>query len=266
VNTSSLSSTAFDHRLRWRVLALGGAAALLFIGTAFLVLRAVERTEREQIAKQMNAVLGIGHTSTHRLLERRRLLNAAMANCKQFMSMYLATFRGENVADLKERITDLLPALGMHGWALIDADGRVQLAGGGCEGWNEAPPNLRLKLSNVLDGESLLLTPSLLPVAGGDEMALLVAANRIMNGEKAVGLLAMTTDPSGQMSDTLEDAHFGETGETFVVDMNGILCSRSRFCDEFKAVGMFPSDAFESRVRRPRWRKGFQQAIRPPGR
>ena len=64
---------------------------------------------------------------------------------------------------------------------------------------------------------------------------------------QVVGVLALRIDPEKEFSRILSLGRFGESGETYAFDKNGLMVSNSRFDDDLILLGLLPDRRTRSR-------------------
>ena len=95
-------------------------------------------------------------------------------------------------------------------------------------------------LERVMRGEAVLVPPlpaqqgeSMLPqIAGFSVPATMFVAVPVREGNRVIAVLAKRLAPMGRFSEVLAQGHIGETGETYAVNSEGFMLSRSRFKEE----------------------------------
>lgn len=153
-------------------------------------------------------------------------------------------YDGYFIADKKQRIV---------------ASGRRQLIG------QESIPEFESVLQRALDGEVCLSPPFGSVVALKDDRGrvrtgvptMLVAAPIRDDSFQVVGALALRIPPDVEFSRIVGLGRFGQTGETYAFDKNGLMVSDSRFTNDLIVLGLLP-DQDDSR-------SILQLLVRDPG-
>lgn len=139
---------------------------------------------------------------------------------------------GERVrleSELRELLDAFLPRTGYTGYAFLDAEGGVLLASNNECGarLSQIPPESRKR---VLTGKPAVGFPrSGLARVEGQKSALFSAAPILGENGESIGLLALAIDPAGDFTRMLRNSHFGDSGETYAVNAQGVIVSESRF-------------------------------------
>lgn len=137
--------------------------------------------------------------------------------------------RAKLESELRELLDAFLPRTGYTGYAFLDAEGGVLLASN-----NECGARLsRIPAESrerVLTGKPVVGFPrSGLARVEGQKSALFSAAPILGESGETIGLLALAIDPAGDFTRMLRNSHFGDSGETYAVNAQGIIVSESRF-------------------------------------
>jgi hypothetical protein len=244
----------------WRFLPLIAALALGLLGWS--VQGSVERSMRTQLRENLGTVLD-AHVEALELWIDRNLraaeVLAGLPDVQSAAGMLLTRHeragndRTELLACpgaqlLRETLQAPVQALGFEGALVFSVEG-VMLAGDHPElvGVRIADPTDEL-FGRVVAGESLVSRPEFPRLILTDETGAPLPQTPIMyagtpirgpSGE-VLAVLGLRIDPDKDFTRILSVAQTGSTGETYAVDEEGLLISRSRFEDELRRIGLLP--------------------------
>ncbi len=164
-----------------------------------------------------------------------------------------AVLEASPVALRLEQELDRLRGASRSEWcAVIDPNGLVLAASGGDEGGRRMTAHGMTALADAWKGRTYIERPSRVesPFEGGravprdtpasplEQRLIAFTPVREPDGE-AIAVLALAV-PLVEFSEILSVARFGQTGETYAVDGQGVMVSQSRYESELRAAGVLP--------------------------
>ncbi|WP_052706229.1 response regulator [Vibrio galatheae] len=231
---------------RLRVFAMLGVSTLLM---AIAALTWDSLAKEEQIARQRTGqalvtVLHATHDTLHYWVKSRLQLVTLIANETGLKTLFASTSlsnsskpnstfaANKNVGSLLDR-----QKLGEDDWTfhMVLTDGTSV--------FDNSPPLAHLSTilrERVFAGETVFIPPKRNPTNGLVEIYF--AAPVVDYSGKAIAAVIASTDPKGEYSSILAKGQIGETGETYVVQSDGVLLSESRFINQLKQSGVLDND------------------------
>ena len=242
ITVPSGSTFTRNNRSRMWLIMLGVLALLTVI--AWGILSMISAEVRRQITETLESTLEIAKVTSDRFFARQSDTAMVIANGPVIRTAAAALFAGDEAQRpaLNQRLNDTIVPQQFDGWALASVDGRIIASGLGANGWPVLPPALHARIAEVIAGKVVLLPPSWVSEGNSRRPAFLLAAP-IRDGERTIGILALTMDPVTEFSAVLESARFGKTGETYACTSDGLLASRSRYLTQLKDSGLIPKEA-----------------------
>jgi hypothetical protein len=168
-------------------------------------------------------------------------------------------------AELREYLQFILRATDHPGFAIIDRVGRI-LAAGNEDMVGEYLDQDAARLSRLVEaGTAGVTLPFKVDVPVPDQDGAMRSGQPIMfaaapirdDGGNIIASFGFRIDPQEDFTRILRTARYGESGETYAFDANGLLISESRFNDELRAIGLIAAD--------PDSRSILNVQIRDPG-
>ncbi len=159
--------------------------------------------------------------------------------------------RAPAAGQLRDHLARLRDASGYEWCGVIDAGGTILASTRGDEAGSRVPADALAVLAGALVGQTRFTRLPRADPAGGEDGAAgrrwAVALDRLILAITPVrepaggvlGALVLAIDPT-EFSDILSDARFGESGDTYAVDGDGYMVSRSRHETSLRAVGVIP--------------------------
>jgi len=146
---------------------------------------------------------------------------------------------------LRDELAPMLEHYEYRGFRVLDRNGAVIAAGGGCE--LGAPPQLAQRLvAAAIEGKTTVTQPTAAPGAGAGDHGVIYVAAPIRNpGGAAAAALVLSLPADRDFSRILSVARMGESGETYAFDADGVLVSQSRFDPQLRRIGLLPADDAE---------------------
>ncbi len=98
----------------------------------------------------------------------------------------------------------------------------------------------------VFRGETVLVPPIVSDVSLSNKKGNTKATQKTMfflapiknNSDKVIAALSLRLDPKKYFSQFTNTIRFGDSGETFIIDKNGLMLSNSRFEDQLQEIGL----------------------------
>ncbi|MCZ6916159.1 MAG: serine/threonine protein kinase [Gemmatimonadetes bacterium] len=151
----------------------------------------------------------------------------------------------DEASQLESILGRVVRSHGYVGYYVVDATSRP-LAAQFDEGVG-APASVELQgyVQQVFAGDTVVTRPvrTPQPAVSSEQInrsrpTMFVGAPVFDPDEEVIAILAFGLPPEEDFSDILSVAQFGETGETYVFDENGVLLSQSRFEDDLREIGL----------------------------
>jgi eukaryotic-like serine/threonine-protein kinase len=154
-------------------------------------------------------------------------------------------------AKLSQAITTSLQAQHYTGYTVVDKEGIILTSKSESLIGQKQQASYAGFIESVFDGKPLVSKPFKSRAMIEDEWGELAvgvptmyAAAPVLDDEgKPAAVLCLRIRPDQEFTRILNVARFGESGETYAFDKDGILLSQSRFEDELKQLGLQPDQA-----------------------
>jgi hypothetical protein len=254
-------------------------AAILFGGAGWWVHHSVENAMRDQRAIDLNAMVDASASALTVWMGEQRdgvQLFAQDEQLRSLVSELLVLSDGKPMADrrliqapaqeaLRNRLRPRLKTSGHVGYFVVSPDGIVVAA--------EQDPPIGKGLSGYrkeifdegMAGKTLVSRPYRSPLLLEDEKGELRANLPTMfaigplrdEQGRVLAALGLRIRPEDQFTRILQVVRFGNSGETFAFDRNGLLLTQSRFDDLMKQIGLLED--------RPDARSILTVEVRNPG-
>ena len=243
-------------------------AAVILSGVAYWVRHRVEKTIKDNMAGDLQAVLTANETaldlwiemqqSIIRMITQDAELEDYVRKLEEIANSNVDRVRALRDSPLQAEIREALaPALEEHRYSsfvLGDAQGRLLASDNEDLIGKDVPPSMLSTFKSVYDGQAIVSRPVESAVAlddghGHERMGVptMFAAAPIRDPQSnVIAVLAMRIDPEIDFTRILTTARIGETGETYAFDEKGKMLSQSRFDETLKEVGLI-TDLPESR-------------------
>jgi len=235
-------------------------AAVLFGGAGWWVHLAVERAMREQRAIDLNTMVDASATALRVWMSEQRINVELFADDEQLRPKVTELLRladdspaaerqlmhSEAQESLRARLKHRLTLSGYVGYFVVAPDGTVLAA-------DQDPPIGKVLsgyrqevFTQTLAGKTLVSKPFrsslLLANKQGEMQANLPTMFAIgpLRDEQGspIAALGLRIRPEDQFTRIQQVVRFGESGETFSFDKNGLLLSQSRFDEQMKQIGL----------------------------
>jgi hypothetical protein len=248
------------HLWVWPIL-----AALVFGAVAWWVNWAVEKAMREKLAGDLTTILNADIEALHVWSKDQEAIAQALAHLpalRPAVQELVAVadrpkastadlLHSRALADVRKILTPALPSFGYVDFFVISPSLQVVAANhdavikGVVDGYRGT------YVKGVLTGPASISKPfrstMALPDAKGELRAglptMFVAAAIPDEKGKPLGVLAFRMRPEAAFTQILQTARFGESGETYAFDENGLLLSQSRFDSDLKRLGLLADQA-----------------------
>ncbi|HVX11518.1 MAG TPA: serine/threonine protein kinase [Pirellulales bacterium] len=237
-------------------------AAVLLAAIAYWLRAHVERAMKASLGAQLQVILAADVAALEQWLaaQRSNVQTAAASQTRSDLAQRLISLadradtsalelaQSSELADLSRSIE---PWMKTHGYVdFIVTDQRRRIVGAGQHDLigKEDLPRYREFLDIALSGEAIVSRPFPSVVLLTDEEGelranvptMFAAAPLRDHDDRIFGVLAFRLRPDRDFTRILNLARFGETGETYAFDRDGLLLSQSRFDDDLKRMGLLP--------------------------
>jgi len=144
-------------------------------------------------------------------------------------------------ARLRAIITPLVAEGQDWGWAILDPGGLILARAVDDHVGERAGGVLVEAVGRALAGSVAFVPPTTRQPFSPQAEAFMLAAIWDVRGTRVAALLLRV--PTEQIARILNVARYGETGETYAVDAQGLMLSESRFPDDVSKLGLLPPEA-----------------------
>lgn len=235
-------------------------AAIVLGGAGWWVSQSVETAMRDQRAIDLNAMVDASAQAVTVWMGEQRInaqLFAGDEQLRRLAAELLPLSDGKPMSErllvqakaqesLRERLKPKLQQSGYVGFFVVSPDGVVIAA-------DQDPPigkalagYRREVFDQAIAGKTLVSRPYRSPLLLADEKGELRAnlptmfavAPLLDDKGKPFAALGLRIRPEDTFTRTLQVVRFGQSGETFAFDKNGLLLSQSRFDDLMKQIGL----------------------------
>lgn len=222
-----------------------GLAAILIVTFAvlsWLTYAAVDRRLRLNMQEQLDAILHANERAARAWLEGREEITRQLASSAALQKASRQLERPGSVDSMESLISEALRPLSVAGlvenYFLLDAQGRVRVTSApSAEGLLLDQHPIVSRLENAAQATAGPLPP-IAPNPREAPLALYVlSAARIPGGSGAA--LILSFDPK-RLAQLFAEARWGETGEVYAFNRDGILLTESRFSAEAARKGLLP--------------------------
>ncbi len=270
----SQSTLLFERGRRWWIATLLLSCGLLC--SAFFVLRAVELKLTDVIRDQLIATREANYYSlqlwlenqearAERIVESESIAGSTSALAKHLNTsseLYDRLSSDEAYKELQTVITQRLGAEPHLGWFVLDSSGVVLCASDSLIVGRSDYPLPHAALHRAAAGEATVSgafrSPVPLPFGKPERSPVIAVLSPIEKEPRpTVGVFGLLLDPADAFSHVLEVSRSGQTGESYVIDRQGMLLSRSRFESQLRKIGLMPDTDLASSI--------LTIAVRDPG-
>jgi eukaryotic-like serine/threonine-protein kinase len=257
---SSSSRHATAQFLRRQLWAWPIVAAVLFGGAGWWVSRAIEDSMRRQRATDLNAMVDSSVAALRTWMGEQRVNVQLFAEDEQLRPLVkelLAVGDGSSATQrqlldaksqeaLRARLQRRLRLSGYVGFLVVSPNGIVLAADLDSVVGKKLPDSRRKIYDQAIEGYTTVSTPFrsslLLMDEKGEPRAnlptMFVTGPLRDEGGKPIAALGLRIRPEDQFTRILQVVRFGQSGETYAFDRNGLLLSQSRFDDDLKQIGL----------------------------
>jgi hypothetical protein len=257
---SSSAVLATGRFLRKQLWAWPIIAAILFGGAGWWVHHSVEGAMQQQRVTDLNAVVDTTVTALTTWMGEQKINVELFADDEELVRLTRELLaidaepseierqlvQSKPQAALRARLKDRLNRCGYAGYFIVARDGRVLAA-------DQDPPvgkllsGYRGEIANQANAGHTVVSrpfrsPLLLPDPKGEPRAnlptMFVAGPIRDIGGIIIGGLGLRIRPEDHFTRILSIAKFGDTGEVYAFDRDGLLLSQSRFDDIMKQIGL----------------------------
>ena len=257
---SSFGLQATGRFLRRQLWAWPIIAAVLLGGAGWWVHHSVESAMRQQRATDLNTMVDASVTALRAWMGEQRVNVQLLAEDEQLRPMVTELLGMADVSpaaerklvqakaqeSLRVRLKRRFELCGYVGYFVVSPDGIVLAA-------DQDPPvgkaltGYRKEIfDRAMSGQTLVSKPFRSPLLLADKKGELRANLPTMftagplrdEKGKPIAALGLRIRPEDQFTRILQVVRFGQSGETYAFDRNGLLLSQSRFDDELKQLGL----------------------------
>ncbi len=276
-SASSLQATG--RFLRRQVWAWPIIAAVLCGGAGWWVYHSVENAMRDQRATDLNVMVDASVTALRVWMGEQGINVQLFADDEQLRPLVAELLRlsdGTPMAErqllqaraqelLRQRLKRRIEVCGYVGYFVVAPNGVVVAADQDAPIGKALSGNRRQVFDQARAGNSSLSKPHRSPLLLADEKgelranlpSMFAAAPLRDDAGQPVASLGVRIRPEDQFTKILQVVRFGESGETYAFDRNGLLLSQSRFDEQLKQIGLLAD--------RPEERSILTVEVRDPG-
>jgi hypothetical protein len=238
----------------WPIIAFVVLAAL-----GWTLNRSIESTMRENTKSELETLLSAEEAMLQRWMATQEQNAEAMANDAETRRLVMELLKetagsesGSDRAALNKQLADSLgPAMTSHryvGFGVADRTKKV-IAGSDVDLIDEPVPAANeAGVARALDGIASVLAPysSVAALEGADGVrrtgvpTMFVAAPIRDENLQVVAVLGLRIDPLRDFTKILDVGRFGESGETYAFNREGLMLSSSRFDEDLIRLGVLP--------------------------
>jgi len=231
---------------------------LIVIAVTWFAIKDAEKLERKKIGDGLQAMLNTSHEIVNVWADNNfKKINRISFSPKLdgLTEDLLALPRSRNkllqssaLAQLRKHLANEMKEIEQQGFFIIAPDG-ISIASR--RDTNIGTINLIAKqrrdlFDRVLQGETVLIPPIVSDVSLKDDKGNSVVAQPTMfflapiknNADKVIAALSIRLDPSKSFSRFTQMGRFGDSGETYAIDKNGLIISSSRFDTQLREIGL----------------------------
>jgi eukaryotic-like serine/threonine-protein kinase len=235
-------------------------AAVLFGGAGYFVHRSVENAMRDQRAIDLNAMVEASAKAVTVWMGEQRINVQLFADDEQLRQMVMELLPladGTPMAErsllqakaqemVRARLQRKLLLSGYVGFFVVSPKGIVLTADQDAPIGKHVSKQRMEEFEQVLAGKTLVTKPFRSSLLLADEKGELRAnlptmftIGPITDAKGTpIAALGLRIRPEDQFTRILQTVRFGESGETYAFDKNGLLLSQSRFDEELKQLGL----------------------------
>jgi len=248
----------------WLGLAL---TAIVIAAVGWMTERSVEDAVKTNLAEQLQVLLNAKLATLEIWFEERRVDARSMARMKRVSESVVqlsvtaqqatpeevtaALLTSDAMGELRERMRPLLESGRIEGFVVIDQSGMViGRDQNTAVGDSSIVARFQPVLEPVFAGNTVIIPPfpSVLPQvdrdgsmrAGVPTMA--VASPVKSDDGDPIAALCVTLNPAKEFTKILRVGRYGNSGETYAFNAEGLMITGSRFDDELKKIGLLADD------------------------
>jgi serine/threonine protein kinase len=246
-------------------------ATVLLAVIGFIVHGSIEATMKANLRSQLETLLTVETEMVENWVKTNVANASAVANSQAIRESFYELLEGHdapaekaaapvNVVEVRRKLSkQLSPTLSSHdyaGFLLVDKAQRVLAASSEELLGRQRIPEYESFLKRALQGEASICAPFGSVIAMKDETGRLrtgvptmfVTAPIRDASFEIVGAIALRIRPEREFTRILQLGKFGESGETYAFNKDGLMVSNSRFDDELMLIGILPDRAGEQSI------------------
>jgi hypothetical protein len=257
---SSSTLQATGRFLRRQLWAWPIIAAVLLGGAGWWVGRSIEDAMAQQRATDLNTMVDASVTALHTWMGEQRINVQLIAEDEQLRPMVTELLRmadegpsaerqlvqAKAQESLRNRLRSRLKISGYVGYFVVSPKGVVLAADQDAPVGKALAGYRREVFDKAVAGETLVSKPFRSPLLLADEKGELRANLPTMftagplrdQAGKPIAALGLRIRPEDHFTQILQVVRFGQSGETYAFDRNGLLLSQSRFDEDLKQLGL----------------------------
>lgn len=271
-------------------------AVVLLAAIGYAVNRSIHHTMEKSLHEQLQTLLTVERSMLEKWLKVQESTAETLANSRAIRETVMkllaksanaaqsgnpsAAAPGDEQASLQALLAEeLAPGMSAHDYVgFIVADKQLRIvAAAAKESVGEVVPQYESFLARSLDGTPTVSVPFPSVVAFKDQTGqvrtgvptMFVSAPVRDDNLQIVAVLALRIRPEDEFTEILQLGKFGDTGETYAVNNQGLMVSNSRFDEALILLGLLPDDdsaasILKIQVRNPggQMTEGFRPSVR----
>jgi tRNA A-37 threonylcarbamoyl transferase component Bud32 len=235
VGRSTLTSPTLRRAFHVRLVAV--VVALVAVG--LLIDRLVASAVEDLAVSQVRALSATTAANLRDWFTKRRELATVLASHPDVREAALPILAGDarGAEHLRTLLLGFAEQFEIESFSVCAPDGKIVFAKEGVSPGMHVAHEYEDEVRRSLAGESTISAPETHAFRGAEGLAITATAP-VADGADVRGVLSLRFEPRGGYMRLFESARPGDTGETYAVDAQGRLASRSRFFAELRDAGL----------------------------